>query len=288
MITESDFSLAKEWRGSISLNNDLITIDDTMEVPVPTSPRRLSFIVIALCTSGSAHYTIDTMEQTLTAGNLLVITSRRVLSQFQSTPDFRGLGLFVSEHFFHETIRNVNEVSTLFLFTRDHPVLKLSESEQLVFRGYFATIRHRLSDINNHFRYDLTRTLLMAMFYDLSDVIYRASNMAVKNSTRADDIFTKFILLVEHNCHQERRVSWYAKQLCITSKYLSETIKQVSRRTPNEWIDRYVTLALRSMLKNTTKSIKEIAEELNFPNQSFLGKYFKEHVGMSPSKYRKS
>ena len=65
-------------------------------------------------------------------------------------------------------------------------------------------------------------------------------------------------------------------------------MKQVSRRTPNEWIDHYVTSEIRVMLKSTTMSIKEIAQTMHFPNQSFLGKYFKEHVGMSPSKYRKS
>ena len=64
-------------------------------------------------------------------------------------------------------------------------------------------------------------------------------------------------------------------------------MKAVSHRSPNEWIDKYVTLELRVLLQNTSKSIKEIAKELNFPNQSFLGKYFKEHVGISPSRYRK-
>ena len=62
----------------------------------------------------------------------------------------------------------------------------------------------------------------------------------------------------------------------ITPKYLSEIIKQVSHQTPNEWIDTYVTLELRNLLKNTSKSIKEITEDLRFANQSFLGKYFKE------------
>jgi len=82
-------------------------------------------------------------------------------------------------------------------------------------------------------------------------------------------------------------VGWYAQQLCISPKYLSEMVKNVSLRTPNEWIDNYVTMELRVILKNSSKSIKQIALEMNFPNQSFLGKYFKEHVGMSPSKYRK-
>ena len=93
---------------------------------------------------------------------------------------------------------------------------------------------------------------------------------------------------MEKNYRTERRVSWYAQQLCITSKYLSETVRTVSRRTPSDWIDSYVTRELRVMLRNSTMSIKQIADELNFANQSFMGKYFKEHVGMSPSQFRKS
>ena len=96
-----------------------------------------------------------------------------------------------------------------------------------------------------------------------------------------------FLKLVEEHCRHERRVGWYAEQLNITPKYLSESVKTVSRRTPNEWIDNYVLAELRVMLRNTTYSIKKITEDMNFPNQSFLGKYFKEHVGMSPSKYRR-
>jgi AraC-like DNA-binding protein len=94
--------------------------------------------------------------------------------------------------------------------------------------------------------------------------------------------------MVEENCRKERRVAWYAQQLNITPKYLSEAVKRVSGRTAVEWVEDYVTMELRVLLKNSTKTIKEIANELNFPNQSFLGKYFKEHVGMAPSEYRKS
>ena len=83
-------------------------------------------------------------------------------------------------------------------------------------------------------------------------------------------------------------MSWYAQQLSISPKYLSLVVKRISGRTALEWIENYVTMELRVVLKNSTKSIKEIAEDMNFPNQSFLGKYFKEHVGMTPSKYRKS
>ena len=156
-----------------------------------------------------------------------------------------------------------------------------------MFKEYYGVIRSKLQVKDNRFRKDLIRTLLLAMFYDLSNVIYRTRQSSDNRQTRADIIFTKFIHLVEGNYKRERRVGWYAEQLCITPKYLSETVKQVSRLTPNEWIDNYVILEIRVLLKNSTRSIKEIAMEMNFPNQSFLGKFFKERVGMSPSEYRK-
>ena len=109
----------------------------------------------------------------------------------------------------------------------------------------------------------------------------------IKKMTRADEIFTNFIRLVELHYKHERRVGWYAEMLTITPKYLSETVKGVSGRTPNEWIDSYVTLEVRVLLKTSSKSIKEIADELHFPNQSFLGKFFREHVGMTPTAYRR-
>ena len=63
-------------------------------------------------------------------------------------------------------------------------------------------------------------------------------------------------------------------------------VKKASKRTPNEWIDKYVVLEIRLLLKNSTMSVMQIAQEMNFPNQSFLGKYFRERVGISPRKYR--
>jgi AraC-like DNA-binding protein len=128
---------------------------------------------------------------------------------------------------------------------------------------------------------------LLAMFYDMSNVIWRVEQSDVKTKKRADELFAQFIRLLEENFRTERRVSWYADQMNITAKYLSEMVKQVSKRTPNEWIDSYVMLEIRVLLKNTTKSIKEIAQAVNFPNQSFFGKFFKELMGISPSEYRK-
>ena len=246
----------------------------------------MNFILIMLCTRGTLKYTLDTQQITVTPGDMLLISERHVVNNYEASPDIDGQAILMSVDFFHEIISNVSDLSAIFLYARTFPVMKFSEADAAIFSRYFEAIKNRVSNDGNHFRRALVRTLLLAMFYDLSNVIYHFQQTTAPQS-RADVIFTQFIRLVEENCKQIRRVSWYAQQLGITPKYLSESVKNASRRTPNQWIDNYVTLELRLLLKNTAKSIKDITEEMNFPNQSFLGKYFKEHVGMSPSEFRK-
>ena len=286
-IKESDLNKAKTWSESVFLDNDLLLTERINEAPMPTEPRRMNFILIGLCTKGEVMYELDTHTQVIKAGDILIVSDQHVVDSYKRSADMEGLCIMMSVHFFREIIQNVSDVSSLFLFSRLHPVMRLEPREIATFKEYFQVIKQKIGDADNHFRKDLIKTLLLAMFYDLSNVIYRVKNDD-KPHTRAEAIFTSFILLLEKNFRHERRVSWYAEQLNITPKYMSETVKSVSRRTPNEWIDNYVILELRVLLRNSTKSIKEITKELNFPNQSFLGKYFKERVGMSPSRYRRS
>ena len=286
IIKESDLNKAKTWSESVFLDNDLLLTEHINKAPMPTEPRRMNFILIGLCLQGEVMYELDTKMQIIKPGDILIVSDRHVVDSYRCSEDMQGLCMMMSVQFFREIIQNVSDISSLFLFSRLHPVMRLEDREIETFKEYFQVIKQKIGDEHNHFRKDLIKALLLAMFYDLSNIIYRVKADG-KPRSRAEVIFTQFITLVEKHFREERRVAWYAKQLCITAKYLSETVKAVSRRTPNEWIDDYITLELRVQLKNSTKTIKEIARDLKFPNQSFMGKFFKEHVGVSPLQYRR-
>ena len=287
LIQDTEFKKAKNWEGSVCLDDDLLLSDQINKAPMPSEPRKMNFILIGLCTKGQISYRMDTEELVVHAGELLVVSERHVIDGYKCSDDMEGLCIMMSVDFFHEIIKSVHDVSSLFVFARMQPVMKLEADEIATFTEYFQFIKQKISDNHNHFRKDLIRTLMLAMFYDVGNVIYRVKNFD-ESLLRSEKVFTRFLKMVEENCKRERRVSWYAQQLNITPKYLSTAVKRISGRTAVEWIESYVTMELRMLLKNSTKSIKEITEELNFPNQSFLGKYFKEHVGMTPSAYRKS
>ncbi|MBO6144886.1 MAG: AraC family transcriptional regulator [Prevotella sp.] len=279
--------MARHWGNAEYLVEGLVLTDRIADAPIPTVPTRLNFILMALCRKGKAQYSIDTREQQVLPGDLLFISERHIVDNYMASPDFECLCIMVSTEFYHGFVQNVKNVSSLLLFSKNNPVVSLTPREVQTYANYYQTIREKIGNTSHHYRTELVKALLLAMFYDMSDVIYRVNQSSNKKQSRADILFMQFIHLLEEHFRSERRVSWYAEQLFITPKYLAEIVKQVSKRTPNEWIDSYVVLEARVLLKNSTKNIKEIAKELHFPNQSFLGKYFKEHVGVSPSEYRK-
>ena len=287
LILDSDLSKAQAWEGSVSLDNDLMLSDCINKAPMTKDPRKMTFILIGLCTKGQLRYRIDGKEQVINEGDILIVSEHQVIDGYKLSPTMEGLCIMMSVNFFHEIIKSVHDVSSLFVFARTQPVLKLEQRECDAFKEFFYVIKKKITDTNNFFRKDLIRTLLLAMFYDVGNIIYRVRNFG-EVQVPSEKLFTRFLRLVQTNCKRERRVSWYAQQLCISPKYLSLVVKRISGRTALEWIENYVTMELRVALKNSTRSIKEIAEDMNFPNQSFLGKYFKEHVGMTPSEYRKS
>jgi AraC family transcriptional regulator, transcriptional activator of pobA len=287
-IIETKISNLKTYEGNGFIENDLHIFDSVKDLPIPNNPCRLSYYIIGVCLHGKAQYSVDTEDLTIKENDAIVIHERQVLDNYMFSSDFDGIFLFISNNFFNEVIKGIHDLVTLFLFTRSHPVISLTAQQASQLTEYYNILKRKVNEKDNFFRKDFVRSLLLAAIYDMSNIIYRMQQTNKKSQTRAESIFANFLHLVEGNYKKERRVNWYANQLTITSKYLSETVKQVSKRTPNEWIDRFVMLEIKVLLKNSMMNIKEIAQDLNFPNQSFLGKYFKEHTGLSPSEYRKS
>ncbi len=275
--------------GGVShIGTDLILLEDFTNLPISIKACRTTRIIIGLCLQGRSKYTANTIERDVLPDDAIIIPDGQVVDEYVFNKASKGIGIMMSPDFFHEVVKDIHELSLLFLFSRTFPVFRLEPEERNQVVDYFNLIKRKVDDEGNRFRKDVARHLIAAMICELGNAIGRIHTDYNGKPTRAESIFNDFMHLVEQNYMQERRVSWYGEQMCITPKYLSETVKQVSRRTPNEWIDDYVTMELRVQLRNTSKSIKEIARDMNFPNQSFLGKYFKEHVGMSPMSYRRS
>lgn len=117
--------------------------------------------------------------------------------------------------------------------------------------------------------------------------LYEDSERAITApNNRKEELFRLFLQLLEENYVRERNTGFYASQLCISPKYLSSIIKEQSGKTCAEWIDEYISFNAKTLLKDSTLSIKQISDRLDFPSQSIFGRFFKKINGVSPKEFR--
>ena len=123
------------------------------------------------------------------------------------------------------------------------------------------------------------------MFYAVGE-IYKQQLAQKHLTSQHEKLLHDFLELIYQHYKTHRDVSYYAQCLSLTPRYLTTIIKKTSGKNALQWIEEYVILEIQILLRHTDMTIKQIAYEMNFCDQSFLGKYFKRVTGMSPEKYR--
>ena len=259
-----------------------VKIMDTVNIDLFRYPTRLNAFAILFCSEGSISFTSGLRRHTLDAKMLFVLLPGSILQVESIRPESSVYTVICEE----ESIRRINIdiklLSRLFLSVEKQPCLRLCEAEWAGITGSFAEIRSEsLPRPGDVYSPEVLRSMIRTLAYKVCRIIGRhiESQPAPETSARSrnDEYFNQFMSELTKHYMQERSVGFYAGQLHLTPKYLTTIIRKTSGRTAAEWIDDYVVLEAKNLLKYSTMSIQEIAYCLNFPNQSFFGKYFRSH-----------
>ena len=186
---------------------------------------------------------------------------------------------------------DINKVFNDCLSMLGNPSIELTEGQQKLVRNHISLMCDvvKTDVINSR---EAINSILLSLFYLVTGIgsqrIRNIGDEVKKSSSRSKVIFEQFIKLVAEYHLKERNVGFYADKLCLTPKYLSKLIKTATGRSAPDWIDAYVILEAKNLLKYSNVTIKEVVYRLNFPNQSVFYKFFKARTGMTPSEYRNS
>ena len=245
--------------------------------------------MIAVCLTGSGKVGVNLREFEVTAGTLLMTLPEQIIQSLGVSDDFSAIYIAVSPQFIDRTFTQMKELLSFMFYIKEHPCIPLSKTEQDCMLEYHSFLWKKVKMKDNVFRKEIAKGILSAMFYDLYNFCRKHMPIdEIRPKTRKEELFEKFMREVSACYKMERSVIFYANKLCLTPKHLSGVVKEVSGKTAGEWIDNFVILEARALLKSSEMSVQEIAEYLHFANQSFFGKYFKHYVGMSPKEYRRS
>ena len=173
----------------------------------------------------------------------------------------------------------------------NNPCITLTDETLSLSEDYFLLAKKILTSAKSN-KQEIIRSLLTSFIYVTMDLwqeqISHGRSVENRSSARVNQVFERFISLVTEYHTTERGMAFYADKLCLTPKYLSKLVKQATGRSAPEWIDDYVILEAKNMLKYSDMAIKEIVYALHFPNQSVFYKFFKAHTGQTPTEYRRA
>lgn len=271
------------------LMRECITASSDSQMQVFRFPCRIDAFIIGVGTEGETSVSFNLHEFKLKKDSIFIFTPKNVL-QVNSQQYFKADVIAISPDFMRRINIDIKNMMPLFLKFVENPALTLTPEESRSMRGMIAQIERETRGPETHFSFDIVSGLIAATIYKVGDIMYHylAEHPEGQNNShnRAEEYFKQFTHLLGEHFREERSVGFYARQLCITPKYLTTLIKRISGQSVSEWIDNYVILEAKTLLKYSTMSIQEIAYYLNFPNQSFFGSYFKRNTGMSPSQYK--
>jgi AraC-like DNA-binding protein len=246
---------------------------------------RLQSMAILVCHSGSCKAEIDMEEHVFRAHQLMVLLPGRVLHFSEYSDDYSHTYLCFHKDIIEELCNRIDP--TFFRFMKDNPIGEHNEVREREL-GLMMDFLHSIyNDSENIFRDQIARNCIQGFLLNLYDKTHRAPGFT--NSvglTRPEEIFHRFIKLVRQHCITQREVNFYANELFITPRYLSTVAHEISHQTAKQIIDKHVVIEIKILLKTTSLTLQEIAHQMNFPDQSFFGRYFKKHTGLSPLQYR--
>ena len=269
-----------------AIGNDFILVDSPTVTSTFQYPFRMDVTACYICTKGTSEGYIDLKPYTAKGACLIMFSPGQVVEYKSISDDFTGLFIIMSSKFTDSLMpNNAPERLPLFLFFRDNPVIPLDEKTLEEITYFFETLKRMVQTEDHPYRLEVVRHLSLAFFYGSSIDFHKFTNN--RKLTHQETLVDKFLNLVRTYHKKQRELKFYAQKLTISPKYLSKVIKDTSGKSANDWIDDHVALEAKALLKSTNLTIQQISDELNFPSQSFFGKYFKRVTGMSPKAYKR-
>ena len=248
---------------------------------------RLDGIVVILCEEGELTLSIDHRMFTARRNDIVIGVPEAVIGKAEASHDFKFRGLFMSLEYAFRMLPVSVRSWNFKVFFDQNPRISLGEAAVGTFNLYYGLLKQKLADKQNPYRSNIVDALMQAFVFEFRSTFERFARLSPLPLSSAENIFGDFIDLLSTASPKPRSVAYYADRLNITPKYLSVVCKKVGGKNASKVIDAYVSKDIETLLKSSRKSIKEISNELAFPNTSFFGRYVKKNLGCTPNELRR-
>ena len=248
---------------------------------------------IFYCQCGSVEVSLEGCHYHIKPGDVYIYMASTLVHLLHKSEDAEGIMVEVDFYYILPIVNKVINVESQ-LFMRKNPCVSLSGEQCAHFEYLLNNLWDRINAEDcqkenvqyQHLKLELIKSMGQTICYEILNMYFTNQPLQPLQQGKKDVVFQNFMLSLFRFYRKERDVSFYARMQHITPRYFSAIIKEKTGDSALQWIVRMVITEAKQLLEESDLSIKEIADQLNFPTQSFFGKYFKQYVGVSPKEYR--
>lgn len=273
-----------------NLDAPIIMEEADREIHINTPVQYVSTMYLMICVEGSMEFKISLAPCQMKAGDVLFMKTGTVVEFTDMTPNCKFINIILNEKFYFP-IFNTIDMSALQRALSQHPIVGVSKES---LNECILTYRLMKSHVKNQdsypFQLQIIQGYLHALFFHIYGYYLQLSNqMEEKQATKASrqqELFNRFMEILQRDFRSEHNIKYYADQLCVTPRYLSRIINEVSGLFASDHIDNFLITEAKQLIRSRQYTILQISEMLHFTSQSFFGRYFKNHTGYTPIQYQ--
>jgi AraC-like DNA-binding protein len=242
-------------------------------------------VVVFVCLGGEGKIVVDMQTISIRRGSIVILLPYSVI-QLADISDNTRITLIATGMGFLEKLALSQPVENYVEKIREMPCLQLSENQLEQAKKIYLFVEKLYKEATGPLKQEIRSSLLTLLALEIVTLFAENKESGNPRLSRQDQVFRNFTISLAKNVSQHRTVEFYANEACLTPKYFSTVIKKRSGKLPMDWITERTIVLIKFLLQNSDKSIQEISNDLNFPNQSFFTRYFKNHTGFTPSAFR--
>lgn len=238
---------------------------------------------------GSAEIDINLRKVRVNSPCVVLIRPSEVVQIHQVTDDFDASFIVLNTQMRDSLMMAIHDAG-IHPGMRMKVVAEIDRSYTAAYAAFYDTLEAIASDTDNKYRNHALLHAMLSFYFTKGHRSYTDDTLDEAHGSsyghKRNLMVDRFLILAQENFRTQRLTEFYAGQLGVSAKHLSRMLKQLTGYTASEWIKNYVVLEAKVMLKSSTMSMREIADRLNFPSQSFFAKFFKNATGLTPKQYR--
>ena len=240
-----------------------------------------------LCKGGRMSFSCGHKPFDVTAGDFLIWQMTTEFTDIAYSQDFDADLLMISNSFLGRHNPEMIWATKGYMYIKEHPVFNLDPDEMDIIGTDFRQFFQRIRAPRTLFGEEIVGSLLAILLYDMWNIYSREIEKAdIEDITSRH--FLRFLMSVQENCRQQREVAWYARQLGLAPKYLSEISKSITGHPAGDWIDSYAAHELQKLLSDQRLTLTDIVDTMHFSSQPALTRYMKRVMKTTPSGFRRA